>query len=330
MPIAPADQISYLVSLNIQTLKLAPLLARFLYTHKKLDLPGIGSFTLDSSASEEADTGKYPSSFSEGIRFESNSSTAESPELVSFISSSTGKMKALAAADLNSHLELAQQFLNIGKPFLFEGIGTLTKLQAGEFSFTAGEIMPGKLKEIAAKESSAQSTSEESYEDYTNLSKTKSGSQSWNKPLIAFLVLAGIGIAIWGGYTLYKNNQKDSADVKTETVKEDETIPVTQPVEESSNPVDSSTIITVPQPPAITAAPPGNYKFIVEVARQQRAVERLNKLKGFGLDVKMETADSVNYKLFFLLPASPADTARIRDSLRFIYTPAWGKAFVEQ
>ena len=32
----------------------------------------------------------------------------------------TGKIKALASADLESYLELAQQFLNIGKPYLLE------------------------------------------------------------------------------------------------------------------------------------------------------------------------------------------------------------------
>ena len=34
----------------------------------------------------------------------------------------------------------------------------------------------------------------------------------------------------------------------------------------------------------------------------------------------METADSIAYKLYFLIPSTPSDTARIRDSLSRYYT----------
>ena len=109
-------------------MKLAPLLAKYLYTHKRLDLPGIGTFLFDPSAIIESESSKYnkPRNM-EGISFESNVLAKETAELIGFISTQAGKMKALAAADLDSHLELAQQFLNIGKPFLFEGIGSLVK-----------------------------------------------------------------------------------------------------------------------------------------------------------------------------------------------------------
>ena len=38
-----------------------------------------------------------------------------------------------------------------------------------------------------------------------------------------------------------------------------------------------------------------------------------------SVDILMETRDSVNFKLYFVIPSSPADTARIRDSLRSWY-----------
>ena len=86
-----------------------------------LDLQGIGSFLLDKSIIIDEDSNKKHQEIGiEGVSFESNAATKEDPELVSFISSYTGKIKALASADLNSHLELAKQFMNIGKPFLFE------------------------------------------------------------------------------------------------------------------------------------------------------------------------------------------------------------------
>ncbi|MES1224228.1 MAG: hypothetical protein ABUT20_52525, partial [Bacteroidota bacterium] len=71
------------------------------------------------------------------------------------------------------------------------------------------------------------------------------------------------------------------------------------------------------------------YKFIVEVADKLRGPLRFATLKGWGLDVKMETTDSLNFKIYFLLPVATSDTARIIDSLKTLYTPVWGKAFVE-
>ena len=41
------------------------------------------------------------------------------------------------------------------------------------------------------------------------------------------------------------------------------------------------------------------------------------------------TTDSINHKLYFLLPAAPSGTSGIMDSLSLLYTPAWKKAYVE-
>ena len=62
----------------------------------------------------------------DGVRFESKPFLKDTPDLIAFIAEKTGKMRALAAADLDSHLVLAEEFLNIGKPFAFEGIGIIT------------------------------------------------------------------------------------------------------------------------------------------------------------------------------------------------------------
>ena len=91
-------------------MKISPLLAQFLTTNKQLSLAGLGRFILNDSGE---------------ITFEQDPTVKEDAELVKFIAESTGKMKSLVASDLDSNLELARQFLNIGKPYLFEGIGTL-------------------------------------------------------------------------------------------------------------------------------------------------------------------------------------------------------------
>src|SRR4051812_17926013 len=105
----------YCVNKSTKAVKITTLLTQYLYTNHRLDLPGIGSFLLDASAIAQAENTKQRSVITEGISFENNPSIKEVPALIAFISAQSGKQKALAASDLDSHLELAQQFLNIGK-----------------------------------------------------------------------------------------------------------------------------------------------------------------------------------------------------------------------
>lgn len=319
-------------------MKIAPLLAQFLYTNHRLDLPGIGSFLLDPSINTEADQGRQGKpSLLEGVSFDYSSSTKQSPDLIAFISAQTGKIKALAAADLESHLELAKQFLNIGKPFLFEGIGSLTKMQGGGFSFSPGHmILTDKLKETATRETPALNTTEEPASDYRSIFYAKKKKTNWKKPLAILLLLGGIVLAVWGGYKVYKKTmarrkkqQESEKTIDTNTAK---TVP---PADTSGNTTalinDTTPVINPPVNPPLTAtAPAGNFKFVVEVAEKDRALKRFSKLTTIGVkNIQLETKDSVSFKLFFILPASVADTAHILDSLRRNYTPPGKTAFVD-
>jgi hypothetical protein len=307
-------------------LKVAPLLAQYLYNYKRLDLPGLGTFFLDSSTVLEPENNKknIPVNL-EGVSFENIPSIKEAPELIQFISSQTGKIKALASADLNSYLGQAQQFLNIGKPFLFEGIGSLTKIRSGEFSFTPGQAMAMSIKEIAVNENRPDSSAEKSNTDYKSVFYQRKAKKTWQKPVAIILLVAGLGLAIWGGYTVYKittaNNNKLPVNGQKEKL-----------VQASDTTIKKTDSIIVPMPVAVNpaATPPGNFKFIIETAGKERALARYKKLKGFGLDIQMETRDSSVFKLFFILPAVITDTARMVDSLQGIYTPAGNKAYVEQ
>ncbi|MGB3008532.1 MAG: hypothetical protein WBC06_18595 [Chitinophagaceae bacterium] len=305
-------------------MKIAPLLAQYLYSRKHLELPGIGVFLLDSSFNPEPEhTKNAKPSIIEGISFEYNTLVRESPDLIQFISDNTGKIKPLASADLDSHLELAKQFINIGKPFLFEGIGSLSKVQSGGLAFNPGFLITEKLTEYHQTGNSSAIDSDEPATDYKNIFRVKKEKTNWKKPTIVLLLLAGIVLAIWGGYMIYKGSTtKDEltsqeADEKAETLKTTDT--------QTINKTDTSAINT----PINTIIPSGNYKFIVETANKERGLKRFNTLKGYGLDILMETTDSLNFKLFFILPSSIADTTRIIDSLRKIYTPAGNTAYIE-
>lgn len=282
-------------------MKLANLLAQYLYTHKRLDLPGIGTFTLHPSATTDTENSKNRSIASEGVSFKHNPSIQGSPELVSFISEKTGKMKALATSDLESHLELVHQFLNISKPYTFDGIGTLVKTKHGEFEFSSGAIVTEKTKEPVEREVHGVSKKETTEAKYKAFLATPPDKMAWKKPVVFLLVLCGIGLAIWGGYTIATRNSESGL---TENI--EQTVPF----------IDSSAL----KKPDTVATPKqvinDNYKLVLEVTKGNRAFRRFSQLKQTNLApiVQMETSDSVQYKLFVMLPAS-SDTLRVIDSL---------------
>lgn len=288
-------------------MKLAPLLAQYLYSHKRLDLPGIGTFLLSDMGYEEPDGKQSKTSKPGDISFESDPYLKETPDLVQYISSQTGKIKALAAADLDSHLSLVQQFLNIGKPFLLEGIGSLVKIKSGEYAFSSGDMLSEKLKDYTAKEISATSSVEESFSDYKK-PINKGNDKNWRRPAVILLIVAGIGLAVWGGYTVYKITTSKNKTVKKEDTKENENNDQTIPADTSTRQKDT-VINNIQQPP------PGSFRFVLETANAKRAFERFNRLKEYQWAVQMETKDSLTFKLFMVLPVAIADTSRFIDSL---------------
>jgi hypothetical protein len=298
-------------------LKISPLLAQYLYTNGKLDLPGIGTFLLDNPSVIPVADNKNKPALLEGVSFHQNKQTKEDPELIAYISAQAGKIKPLASADLESHLELAKQFLNMGKPFLFEGIGTLAQ-KGSEYSFTSGAIITEPVREHIIKEAVHQQADDNSGYDGVFYSKSKKQQKAWKKPLVALLVFAGIGLAIWGGYTVYKNTSTNKEIVTTE-VKNEETNEAADTNTAATNintdtaiKKDTNKVITTPK--VATTVPVGSYKFILEKSDSARAYSRYNKLQRFGWNVSIEKIDT-SYRLFLLLPTPASDSSRIIDSL---------------
>ena len=61
------------------------------------------------------------------------------------------------------------------------------------------------------------------------------------------------------------------------------------------------------------------YKFVLETTQYKTtALSRYSRLKP---KVTLETTDSTLFKIVILLPGTPADTTRLKDSLHFWY---WG------
>ena len=289
-------------------MKLDHLLSQFLYQHKQLVLPGIGTFTLDSSVVVPADSDKYRTP-ANGIHFSNKSAPNFDPELVKYIHTHTGKMMPLAQSDLESYISLGHQFLNIGKPLFIEGIGTLVKVNSGLFDFMPGEFVTQKL------EDNRDVNRKSSFDDE---SKREPESNGTRNIFVAAAIIGTLALVAWGAWYLYQKNVTSPVSPAEQQVVADSAVilPPDSTAAQAYSP-DSSLLKT--DSALATSTAPGTYKFILETAGKKRALRRYTQLKEFENKIQMETTDSISFKLYFELKALPSDTTRIRDSLSRYY-----------
>jgi len=170
-----------------------------------LDLPGIGSFSLDASTVIPQESDKMGNIPVSGINFLNANIKVADDNLITYIKENTGKMKSLAAADLDFYLTTGRQLLNIGKPFYLEGIGTLIKTKDGRLDFTPGEFLVPKLEDLhhPEKRNSAPATG------YDEPPREETRSNSARQTLLLVMIIAGIAIVGIGGYYFYQKNNYD-------------------------------------------------------------------------------------------------------------------------
>ena len=298
------------VDLKYFNVKIEQVLVQQLYSNKKISLQGIGIFSLDSSVSLPADSEKGIVIPMHAIVFEYNPKVGEDEALINAIVKHTKKIYPLASADLDSFLMLGRQFLNIGKPFIIEGLGTLDKAQTGELIFIPGQFITPRIE--APKALKENETEEKSglFPDYN--SEVKSSSTKIILIIIGILIL---GLAGWAAYHFL--NKKTDQDVINET----------QLVQKNTTDSVVAKKDSVVTPPAVKN---DGYTFKIvfkETIDKDEAQKTFNKYKQYGHKVIMYTDDSVRYKVAepFTLPLS--DTSHIKDSLnKYFYL---GKAHVE-
>ncbi len=314
-----------------------------MYQNRKLDLPGIGSFTLDAGTviPQESDrVGQIPAS---GIIFKNANIALPDEALILFIKEHTGKMKSLVSADLDFYLTTGRQLLNIGKMFYLEGIGTLVKNKEGKLDFTPGDYMVVKLEDPNAERKST------SFDEAPRQQET--GSSNSRQMLLLIGLIGGLIVIGWGGYYLYKRNTYveptaenkatvipeppkpdttaaaatgDSNGTTSTTAKPDTTVKTTAPATTQPTPPPATQPQpTTPAPVTVNPVPTGDqsiFRFVIlETENKNRALRRYNQLLGYQLNIKMEQKDSAYFKLYFPIAATIRDTAHIRDSLADVY-----------
>jgi hypothetical protein len=181
-------------------MKISDLLCQYLYQNKELVLEGFGVFHLDPSVNPN-DT-KEPQQVYQGITFEDNPKIKTPSDLIDFLVQNSGKMKPLAISDLEAFLTTGRELLNIGKPLILNGIGTLTGYRTLEF--TPGPFTPMRLdgKDTHFRERVATSEDELFAHDDSGHSRTTSPQ---GRALI--ITLAGLVVLLLVGYGVYSHRQ---------------------------------------------------------------------------------------------------------------------------
>lgn len=316
-----------------------------MYQNKKLDLPGIGNFTLDADAVIPQEADRVGQMSATGIHFRNANIPVADDKLVEFIKEHTGKMKSLAAADLDFFLTTGRQLLNIGKPFYLDGIGTLIKNKEGLLEFTHGDYLVARLEDGGTERRA-------NYEEPARDREPQG--QSTKQGMLLVLIIVGLVAIGWGGYYLYKRNSFTEPTEKRAVVVPDTTSP-SDSVRSAGKSPDTSTgqaagsaataaggTAAAPAPaPAKTAtpsttpsstAPPSTaseqvvpagatlYRFVIlSTDNKHHALRRYDQLLGYQLNIKMDQKDSSWFKLYFPIAALPRDTSYIKDSLADTY-----------
>lgn len=141
----------------------------------------------------------------------------------------------------------------------------------------------------------------------------KESNINWGKTVLLGLAIGVVAGLATGGFMYLSNAsaEKKAATAKAEELKAEvvETTPATEAVPEA----------TQPTPPAPI---PGQYKVIINTYNTQaKAEKRQSKLTGYGNTVELIAKDSTTYYLVIPISASPADTARMLDSLKRTFNP---------
>jgi len=308
-------------------LKLSSVFAQYFYQHKKLNLPGIGSFEIDPSVSIPDSNDKNAQDFQQYIRFINKPIHKPDDDFIDFIRIQTGKIRPLAESDLESYISDGKLLLNIGKPFFLEGIGTLHKIKEGDYEFAAGAPVLERLEGDKAGEKMAKKRP--AFD--SGYSQIEPDNNSNRKALLGIGLALGLGAVIWGGYSLYNRNTEpltpaaiEDSQTPTEAATPAPDSTNTQNVDTMRVASDSASSLvtsTVPAPAPTVAA--GTYKFVLEQSNNKaRAIKRINQLELISPRMKMETSDSTTFKIYVVLPGSASDTSRIKDSLNTWY---WGR-----
>jgi len=286
--------------------KVQDLLGEYLYQHKQLTLPSIGTFELDASVNVyELKEDVLPE---DAIRFTQNTQAVVDDALLNFLVQQSGKMKPLAMSDLDSFLNNGWQLLNIGKPFTIKGVGALTR-KGNDLSFIQGAPTLEKTEASGAYNLKDRTRQKEEIKELSFESEVKKG--NGKKVIITLASIIALALIGWAVYLAIPKNENSGSE-ETEIQQTDTTLTGTQ-----QDTTDQQLKDTVLQQP--TSAADTSFQLILASFKDTaEANKELAKQMSRRKNVTVQQKDSL-YQIILTVNRPKADTAIVKDSLMNYY-----------
>ncbi len=307
-------------------LKISPLIAKYLQENKNVNLEGFGRFfisdaTLPTEGNEKNATAAQPAQYV----FEPNVITDQ--PFIEFVIKETGKIRPLAIADLETYISLAKQLLNISKPFVIDGVGTLTKQSAGHYEFAAGNYEPPKINTENERDKRLRQAKEVNRESQLKYSKDYANLDRVNRKPIMKKVLGAatlfllLGLSAWAVYTFVIKKDKETTTAKVENTTTDNTIKKDTIIQPSTS--------TITTKDSLGRIP---YTVVIRTADSINAYKRFSFLKTTDCKdyVSIVKGTDGQYRVALQVKAIAQDTLRIKDSIDKIYPTTGQKAYIMQ
>ncbi len=293
---------------KIYLVKVQDLLADYLYQNKTLTLPAIGSFELDPTINfSDIKEENWPP---DAIRFHQNTSAVADEPFIAYLVKQSGKMRPLALSDLESYLSNGIQLLNIGKPFAFKGIGSLSR-SGSNFTFQQGHPVLDRLEQTDGSYFVKDRTNET--EETKDLDFSHQAIKTNNRTTIISIV-AIIALLVIAG-AIYLALRTDDSN------KTDNTI---QTVDSSTVTSDADTTAVVPIVPVTVPRNDSSFQLLINnFTTSSGANARLQALLQRGHSVSLQVKDSSNYNIVLTVNKPLSDTTYVIDSLKkmFLWKP---------
>lgn len=288
-------------------MKIQELLPQYLYQHKTLSIPGLGVFELNPAVNiyETKEEG-WPE---DTITFRQDRNVVITEDFLKYLIQHTGKMKPLAISDLESFVSSGVQLLNIGKPFMLKGIGSVSKSAYGDLQFQQGSLVLDKL-ESAQPDQLKDRTLQQKENDELDFSHAER--KSSKKAILVFAAVIALALIGWAIYLALPKHQP--AETEAENIATD-----------TSKAVDTTTAkkdsVTTSVPVAAVTTDTTSFDLIIKhvdtKARADAFVAYQKSVKQRNITIVQK--DSSNYQLVLHVTKNLSDTTFVIDSLKSYY-----------
>ena len=297
-------------------MKVEQLLVQYLYKNKNVRIQDIGSFSISPDVILPTEGDKDTTLPEGAIRFEFDRKTAADEGLIDYIVEQSGKIRPLAASDLESYTILTRQFLNIGKPLPIEGLGILQKNQQGNFDFIQGSNINSKTEtpHAAVKEKLHEEIS------FSSPAKKVSSKKGWMIAVLLLFVLSTVAAVYYFATREKETPVSEQPAFTSDTTSLSDSIPPAA--------IDSVLKKDTSQAQAKPAVNDGySFKIVIkEYVTRLAAQKAFDKLSSYGHTLLIIPVDSAKFKLSMPFTSPVADTLRAKDSLRKFFG---GNPYVE-